>query len=177
VRRRVAVAVIVGNPKPRSRTLAVAERVAAVALAAAGLAAGPPNVVDLALLGPQLFDFGSAAVRAEVDAVSAADLVVVASPTYKATYTGLLKAFLDHFSTTSLAGVTAVPVMVAAAPVHALAVEVHLRPLLVELGATVATRGLCVLEAQLDDLDAVVRPWAAAAAPALRALLSPAAAT
>jgi FMN reductase len=67
--------------------------------------------------------------------------------------------------------------MVAAAPVHALAVEVHLRPLLVELGATVATRGLCVLESQPDDLDAVVRPWAATAAPALRALLSRAGAT
>jgi FMN reductase len=69
----------------------------------------------------------------------------VASPTYKATYPGLLKSFLDWFSTTGLAGVTVVPVMVGAAAQHALAVKTHLRPLLVELGATVPTRGLRAL--------------------------------
>ena len=91
----------------------------------------------------------------------------------KAAYTGLLKAFLDWFSTTSLAGVVAVPVMVGAGPAHSLAVEVHLRPVLVEIGATVPTRGLYVLEAELDRLDAVVGAWLAEAAPALRRALTP----
>ena len=37
--------------------------------------------------------------------------MIVASPTYKATYTGLLKLFLDRIAGGALAGVTAVPVM------------------------------------------------------------------
>ena len=84
---------------------------------------------------------------------------MIASPTYKASYTGLLKAFLDWFAQDQLAAVTVVPVMVGAAPEHALAVEVHLRPVLVELGASMPTRGLYVLESQLGDLDAVLDAW------------------
>jgi FMN reductase len=167
------VAVVVGNPKAASRTLGVAEAVAAAAVRAAGFdGAIKPAVVDLALYGPELFDWSSATVRAQLDAVTAADLVVVASPTYKATYTGLLKSFLDWFSTTSLAGVTVVPVMVGAGAHHALAVETYLRPLLIELGATVPTRGLYVLDTELDQLDATLDEWSAHAAPALRALLN-----
>jgi FMN reductase len=98
---------------------------------------------------------------------------VIASPTYKASYTGLLKSFLDWFSTTDLAGVTVVPVMVGAGTQHALAVEVHLRPVLVELGAILPTRGLYVTEDQLDALDEVIDVWLAEAGPRLRAAVLP----
>jgi FMN reductase len=165
------IGVVVGNPKPGSRTLAVAESVATAAAEAAGLADTERArvTVDLAELGPELFDWSSARVREAVDAVKGCVFVVVASPTYKASYTGLLKSFLDWFSTTDLAGVTVVPVMVGAGPQHALAVEVHLRPVLVELGATLPTRGLYVTESELADLEQVVAAWAAEAAPGLRA--------
>ena len=95
--------------------------------------------------------------------------MVVASPTYKASYTGLLKSFLDWFGTTSLEGVTVVPVMTGAGAHHALAVEVHLRPVLVELGATLPTRGLYVTEAELPDVDDIIARWITTAGPLLRA--------
>jgi FMN reductase len=104
-----------------------------------------------------------------VERIRATTLTVVASPTYKASYTGLLKAFLDWFSSTDLSGVTVVPVMVGAGPSHALAVEVHLRPVLVELGASLPTRGLYITEDQLDVLDDVVAAWTRDAGPVLRA--------
>ena len=86
-------AVVVGNPKPGSRTLAAATTVVR------GLTDTEPDlVVDLATLGAALLDWQDPAVAALVDEVGAADLVVVASPTYKATYTGLLKLFLDRFA-------------------------------------------------------------------------------
>lgn len=166
------VVVVVGNPKPASRTLTVAEAVATAAAEAAGLGGAAHITLDLAELGPELFDWSSARVRRAVDVVRGSSLAVVASPTYKATYTGLLKSFLDWFSTTDLAGVALVPVMVGAGLQHALAVEVHLRPVLVELGAIMPARGLYVLESQLDKLDAVVEAWLTEAGPRLRAAVS-----
>ena len=167
-----AVGVVVGNPKPRSRTLTVAEAVAEAAAGATGLAGAERTTVDLADLGSHLFDWSSTDVRAAVDAIRRCTLAVVASPTYKASYTGLLKSFLDWFSTTDLDGVTVVPVMVGAGLQHALAVEVHLRPVLVELGATLPTRGLYVTEDQLDTLDDVIRAWLHEAGPRLRDAVS-----
>jgi FMN reductase len=163
------VAIVVGNPKPRSRTLTVAEAVANAAASAAGLSEDAERlIIDLADYGPELFDWSSARVKGVVGALSGASLAVVASPTYKASYTGLLKAFLDWYGQTGLAGVTAIPVMVGAAPHHALAVELHLRPLLVEIGATVPTRGLYVVEDQLENLPAVVDGWLTTAGPYLK---------
>jgi FMN reductase len=167
------VAVVVGNPKPRSRTKDVAVAVAAAAAGAAGLDGADQLLVDLADLGPQLFDWSSPEVRASVDAVAHCPLAVVASPTYKASYTGLLKSFLDWFGTTGLSGVTVVAVMVGAGPEHALAVEVHLRPVLVEIGATVPARGLYVTEDQLGSLDEVIGGWLTEAGPRLRAAVGP----
>ena len=161
----MSIAVVVGNPKAGSRTLRVAMAVADALRGTFGAEASDPYVVDLALLGGELFDIDSPAVTAALHDVAHSDLLVVASPTYKATYTGLLKSFFDRYGNDALAGTVSVPVMTGAAPVHALAAEVHLRPLLVELGSTTPTRGLFVTEQQFDALDDVVASWARVARP------------
>ena len=162
----IRTAVVVGNPKPGSRTLA-----AATTVLRRLVGAEPDLVIDLATLGTALLDWRDASVSALVDEVGAADLVVVASPTYKATYTGLLKLFLDRFDAgVGLRGV-AVPVMLGAAPQHALAAELHLRPLLVELGASVPVPALYVPEREHDRSEAY-DAWAERARPLVSALLS-----
>jgi len=129
------------------------------------------KIVRLAEVGPGLLTWGDPTVAGLVGLVSSADLLVVASPTYKATFTGLLKLFLDQLPPNALQGVIAVPVVVSAAPAHGLVGEAYLRPLLVELGATVPTRAFAVTEAQLPDLDDVVQGWwAGASAPLLRSV-------
>ncbi|HWS37132.1 MAG TPA: NAD(P)H-dependent oxidoreductase [Actinoplanes sp.] len=149
------IAIVVGNPKPRSRTLEVARAVAAV------LPGDVVETVDLADHAERLFTWGDPVLDELTAAVAAADLLVVASPTYKATYTGMLKAFLDRYPTNGLAGVVAVPVMTGAAPDHALAVEAYLRPLLVELGASVPARGLYVVMSRMAELAEITAAWAA----------------
>jgi FMN reductase len=167
------VGLVVGNPKVRSRTLELGEAVVAAAADAAGLDGNDRLTVDLADYGPQLFDWSSSQVKELVEGIRACSLVVVASPTYKASYTGLLKSFLDWFSTTDLLGATAVPVMTGAGAHHALAVEVHLRPVLVELGATLPTRGLYVTEGELAAADDIIVEWLLAAGPQLRQSVRP----
>jgi FMN reductase len=153
--------VIVGNPRPASRTLAVATAAADAITRSIGLSPGY-ELVDLSALSRRLLlPEPSAAVEDAVAAVLGADLLLVASPTFKATYTGLLKVFLDRLPYRGLDGTHALPLLVMNSPEHRLAVDLHLRPLLVELGATVPTPALAVLESDLVRLDDVVRPWAA----------------
>ena len=167
------IAVVTGNPKPASRTHGVALAVAgALSAGLAGPQAVPHVVVDLSEHAASLFDPSAAELSRLTAEVAAADIAVFASPTYKASYTGLLKGFLDRYGNNGLAGVIAVPVMTGGWAGHLLAVEVHLRPVLVELGATVPARGLYVTEPELADLDAVVARWAAAAVPLVRGALA-----
>jgi FMN reductase len=186
------IAVVTGNPKPASRThgvaLAVADALAAeLALPAAPAEAPAPSapvplvpaeapsqlVIDLAEHAPSLFDWSAAELSRLTAEVAAADLAIFASPTYKATYTGMLKAFLDRYGNNGLAGVVAVPVMTGGWAGHLLAVEVHLRPVLVELGATVPARGLYVTEPEFATLDASIAKWAESAIPLIRRALKP----
>ena len=166
----IRIAVVVGNPKPASRTFGVATAVAD-ALAGA-LRAGPDRVVvDLAEHAASLFDWAEPALSQLTAEVAASDVAVFASPTYKASYTGMLKAFLDRYGADGLAGRVAVPVMTGGWAGHSLAVEVHLRPVLVELGAVVPARGLYVTEPEFGDLPATVARWAATGLPHIKAAL------
>jgi FMN reductase len=163
--------VVVGNPKADSRTLHVA---VALADALADRLPGDTDrlVVDLADVVNELFDPTSETVNRLLNDVAHSELIIVASPTYKATYTGLLKSFFDRYGNDGLRGAIAVPVMTGAAPIHALAPEVHLRALLVELGACVPTRSLYVTEHQFDTLDLVIDSWVDAAGPCLVRVLA-----
>jgi FMN reductase len=159
--------ILAGNPNPQSRTLQIARLAAEAVSQAAGLPAGQ-QVIDLAGLSRRLLlDEPSPAVEDALEQVTQADLLLVASPTYKGTYTGLLKVFLDRLHYQALSGVTALPVLVLRVPQHALAVEVHLRPLLAELGASVPGPGLAFCESDLDEPARVLGPWAARVTAAL----------
>jgi FMN reductase len=149
----VAITGIVGNPRPESRTHRISRALVAGLVAAAGSEA-VAGEVDLAALGPRVFDRTDPDTAAALELVGAADVLVVASPTYKATYSGLLKVFLDHLGTGALGGTPAVPIMLGGAPDHRLAVDVHLAPLLLELGASTPVRGVFVLEREVDAFAA-----------------------
>jgi FMN reductase len=158
--------VVVGNPKPASRTLQAAT------LVARGLRPDiEPQVIDLISLGSSLLGWDDPAVAAKVHAVASSEIAIFASPTFKATYTGLLKLFLEQFDGgTGLAGVVAVPVMLGAAPTHALAPDLLLKPVLVELGATCPAPGLYLSEKTFAD-DGVIDSYVARWRPVVQAVL------
>jgi FMN reductase len=149
---------VVGNPKPASRTAIAAALVARELerLVGTGL---EPDVIDLAEHGRSLLGWGDPAVAALKARVLSAPALVVATPTYKATYTGLLKLFLDQFDAGELAGVVTVPLMTGAATLHALALDVHLVPVLVEIGASCPVRGPFLAGPDVDDPSSAVESW------------------
>jgi FMN reductase len=161
--RALDITVVVGNSKGRSRTWDAAHRLAE------GLGASASTSIDLVDLGAGLLGWGAPAVTEAVRRVAASDVVVVASPTYKATYTGLLKLFLDQFpGSTGLQGVVAVPLQLGGGPEHALSPELHLKPVLVELGATVPAPALYLIDS-VPAPDPVEQAWLDRWGPVVRA--------
>jgi FMN reductase len=138
--------VVVGNPNPMSRTRHAAEVIAERLTGCA-----PTTTIDVVDLGPGLLGWGDPAVTEAVGMVTSTDVLVVASPTFKSTYTGLLKMFLDQFSAGALRGVVAFPVMLGASRNHAMAPELLLKPVLVEIGCSCPAPGLFLLESDYTD--------------------------
>jgi FMN reductase len=147
------VSVVVGNPKPQSRTLKVATTLAERIL---GDTDHRLDVIDLVDYADEIFAWPSERLAALNTAVAESDLVIFASPTYKATYTGLLKAFLDRYPANGLAGVVAIPVLTIADGTHTMAPTHNFAPLLTELGAIVPGRGFAFVSTQMDRLDEIV---------------------
>jgi FMN reductase len=128
-----------------SRTRAAAEMVAEK------LTGMPPDhVIDIIDLGPALLGWGDQKVAEAKAIVQSADSLIVASPTFKATYSGLLKLFLDQFGQGELGQVTTFPVMLGGASAHALAPELTLRPVLVEIGASCPAPSLYLLDSDYE---------------------------
>ena len=154
-----SIVVLVGNPQPASRTRLVAEEVARQLSVRSG--AEVEEVIELTDVSHSLFVFPDAGIDALLARVAAADVLIVASPTYKATYTGLLKAFLDRYPAGALHGVTAVPLLTVGGPAHSLAVEHGLRPLLSELGASTPTSGIAFPAGDAERREQIVEAWVA----------------
>jgi FMN reductase len=166
-RRQVRVTIVVGNPKPRSRTARVAELLIQQVF---GTAVSDLLVIDLADHTGELFVWPSARMAALNKRVAESDFALFASPTYKAAYTGLLKAFLDRYPANGLHGVAAVCLMTGAGTGHSLAPTTSLLPVVLELGASVPVRGLYFSTNQMDEMDEQIRVLAAELLEAMKAL-------
>jgi len=165
-----SVVVVVGNPQAGSRTAAAAGVVGERLAVLLGETDLEPTVtvIDLADVARALVGWGDPVVAGLKRTVSGATALVVASPTYKASFTGLLKLFLDQFGSDELAGLPTVAVMSGGSAAHTLALDTQLRPVLVEIGASLPTRGVYFAGPEIDEPAAVVDRWWVVAAPILR---------
>jgi FMN reductase len=160
-----SVVTVVGNPKPGSRTAAAAASVAELLASELGTPYRIDELVDLVTFAPAIFQGDSAAEKDRIaldnaiDLAASASVLVLATPVYKGSYTGLLKSFLDVLPHQALAGSVVVPVTVSAAPSHKLLADLHLRPVLAELGASVPTPPVALEEKDLEDLQLAVSAW------------------
>lgn len=120
------------------------------ALAARGAAT---HIVDLAALPADglLGRIPSADVRAAVEAVAGARIVVASTPVYRGTYSGLLKVFFDLLPQDALVGKVGVPIATGAGPGHLLAIDHGLRPLFASVGAVVVGLGIYGTDQQFRD--------------------------
>jgi FMN reductase len=145
-----------GTPGARSRSRTLLDA-ALAALERYGTRARRVDLAELpadALLGRR----PDPAVTDALAAVQGARIIVVSTPTYRATYSGLLKVFFDLLPQDALAGKVAVAIATGAAPAHALAIDHGLRPLLASVGALVAATGVYGTDSQFRDGSGAPEP-------------------
>jgi FMN reductase len=147
------VTILVGNPKPQSRTRMIAERLVSACFRPDSYEL---SVIDLSDHTDTIFTWPSDLMTELTNRVAGSDLVVVASPTYKASYTGLLKAFLDRYPANGLHGVIAIPLLTGADLSHFMAPRTSLVPVLLELGAATPFGSFYFVTSKMDQVDSFV---------------------
>lgn len=126
--------VVSGSPTSPSKTELLASMVAA------DLSGATVDVTHLILrelpVGPLVgLDFDNPQIAAAIAAVAEADGIVIATPTYKASFSGLLKLFLDILPQFGFSDKAVLPLATGGTLAHVLALDYGLRPVLQSMGA------------------------------------------
>lgn len=96
-----------------------------------------------------LTKFGSPAIIEARQLVEEADILFVATPVYKGSYSGILKTFLDLLPECSLQEKVCIPIAMGGTVAHLLMLEYTLKPVLSILGATTIEHGVFALDKQV----------------------------
>jgi len=94
-------------------------------------------------------------IRQALVEVAQAQLVLIATPIYKAAYSGLLKTFLDLLPQDALRGKTVLPLATGGSIAHLLALDYALKPVLSALGARDILDPVFATDAQIPRHDAL----------------------
>jgi len=97
--------------------------------------------------------FGSPAIVAANKLVEEADAVVIASPVYKASYTGALKTYLDLLPQKGLEGKLVAPLFIGGTLAHLLSIDYSLKPVLSSMGARHFVSGVYAVDTQVGRIQ------------------------
>jgi FMN reductase len=147
-----SILVISGSPSHTSKTERIGDHIAQ-RLAADGRDAEHLRVRTLpaeALLGADTKD---PAIAEATGKIADADGIVLATPTYKAAYSGLLKTFLDLLPQFGFAGKAVLPLATGGSIAHVLAIDYALRPVVHSLGARHTVQSFFLLDKHISVVD------------------------
>jgi FMN reductase len=148
----MAIVTIAGSPTENSRSTRLLElatlRLRGEGFRTENIAVRELNAAEL-LSANTKNDRIAAALRTVADA----HVVIIATPVYKASYSGLLKTFLDLLPQTGLANKAVLPIATGGSSAHLLALDYALRPVLAALGARIVVESLYVADSQLQVQD------------------------
>ncbi len=148
----MSILLIAGSPSETSRSAALLDAVAQ-RLQPHHLPVDRLHIRDLSPQALLLADFQHKSITRALAQVESARAVVVATPVYKAAYSGVLKVFLDLLPQTGLKGKAVLPLATGGSPHHMLALDYALRPVLQSLGARHILPGVYATDAQVPKDD------------------------
>ncbi|MFD0829378.1 NADPH-dependent FMN reductase [Neobacillus sp. M.A.Huq-85] len=85
--------------------------------------------------------------------VENSNIIVILTPVYKASFSGVLKTYLDLLPQNSLEDKTILPIAVGGTFGHLLMIDYALKPVLTTLGATHILKGVYVLDNQVKKIS------------------------
>ena len=144
----MSVLLIAGSPSERSRSAALLDAVSQ-RIASHGAAIDRLLIRDLSPQALLLADVAHRSVLQAIDQVERARTIVVATPVYKAAYSGVLKLFLDVLPQSAFKGKVVLPLATGGSPHHMLALDYALRPVLQSLSARHILPGVYATDAQV----------------------------
>ncbi|MFD0589777.1 NADPH-dependent FMN reductase [Paenibacillus sp. GCM10027627] len=97
--------------------------------------------------------FGSPDIVAANKEVEEASAVIIASPVYKASYTGVLKSYIDLLPQTGLEGKLVLPLFIGGTLAHLLAIDYSLKPVLSSMGARHFIKGVYATDNQVTRIQ------------------------
>jgi FMN reductase len=147
----MSVLAIAGSPSHPSRTYSVLEY-AKQHLEAARVSTTLFSVRDLPAEALLFAQFDHADVKEAIALVEQASAIIIATPVYKAAYTGVLKAFLDLLPQNALAGKPILPIATGGTIAHLLSIDYALKPVLSTLGARHIFAGVYIVDSQIQRL-------------------------
>jgi len=144
---------ISGNISAPSRTRSLVEN---IVNNAAQKAHTKYTLIDIAQFAPELgstvtYDNFPKVLSDAYQAIAEADLIVIGTPVYKASYTGLLKNFFDLLDPKKLTGKVAILAATGGTDQHALVLEYQLRPLASFFGVTTAPTAIYARDNEFID--------------------------
>jgi FMN reductase len=98
-------------------------------------------------------NFKDEQIQAALALVESASGIVIASPVYKASYTGILKAFLDLLPQTGLKGKIILPLFIGGTIAHLLSLDYALKPVITVLGGRHILGGVYAIDQWILKLD------------------------
>lgn len=107
------------------------------------------NVIDFPANDLITANYNSPAILEANHKVEEATAVILLTPVYKASYTGILKTYLDLLSQKALQGKAVLPLVMGGSFGHLLAIDYALKPVLSALGATKLLDGAYVVDQQI----------------------------
>ena len=144
----MTVLLIAGSPTTPSRSSALLEAVGQ-RLEGRGARIERIAVRDLPAQPLLHADWSHPAVERVIAQVAEARVVVIATPVYKAAYSGVLKVLLDLLAQDALKGKTVLPLATGGSPHHMLALDYALRPVLQALAARQILPGVYAADSQV----------------------------
>jgi FMN reductase len=144
----MTILLLAGSPSAPSRSTRLLHHVGEK-LAALGHRYTKLEVRDLPGQALVRADFNDATIKAAIAQVAEASAVVVATPVYKAAYSGVLKAFLDLLPQFGLTDKLVLPLATGGSQSHMLALDYALRPVLSSLGPKHVLPSIYATEAQV----------------------------
>jgi FMN reductase len=122
-----------GSPSPTSKTARVADHILGK-VTREGIAVRHIKLRELPAEALLRGDMSVPQIADAVKAIEDARGIVIATPTYKAAYSGLLKVFLDMLPQFGLSGKVVLPCATGGTLAHMLALDYGLRPVLQSMG-------------------------------------------